>query len=208
MRGGTWRRLGGLALAGAAVLAVTGCGADDTAVSTAAVVAPAPATSWFYDSGGTAVDTPSAPAPATVGLGVNIPRPGTFTVPRPVPHGELPTYTPLPAPCGGYSTPQTINPGAVPGAGSAVVSWLSDSRTEVTGYRVQAVDQVLVTGAQPAPVTQTAAQPTGCVTVTATLTGLTSGHAYVFWLEEQVTDPTTGVVHLVQVGSSQPVTIG
>lgn len=208
MRGGTWRRTGGLLLAGAAVLAVTGCAADDTSVQTAAVAAPAPATSWFYDSGGTAVDDPGASSPATLGLAPVIPRPGTFEVPRPVPHGVLPTYVPAPAPCGGYSTPRIINPGAVPGTGSAVVSWMADNRTEVVGYRVQAVDQVLVTGAQPAPVTQTAAQPAGCVQVTADLTGLTSGHAYVFWLEEQTQDPTTGVVQLFQVGSSQPVTIG
>jgi hypothetical protein len=40
-----------------------------------------------------------------------------------------------------------------------------------------------------------------------TFAGLTSGVPYVFWLEEEVPD-TFGVLRWVQVGTSQPVTIG
>jgi hypothetical protein len=151
---------------------------------------------------------PTPTAPATIAMTPEIPRPGTFTVPRPVPHGVLPTYVPRPAACGGFTSPKQMTPGAVAGVGSATVSWQADNRTEVVGYRVQAVDQVLVTGTQPAPVQQTVAQPAGCIAVTATVGGLTSGDPYVFWLEEQVTDATTGVTRFVQVGTSDPVVIG
>jgi hypothetical protein len=85
---------------------------------------------------------------------------------------------------------------------------MADEQTEVVGYRVQAVTQVLMSGTQPQPVMQAAAQPGGCVQVSVTLTGLTSGDPYVFWLEEQVLDPTNSVVRFVQVGSSEPVVIG
>jgi hypothetical protein len=44
--------------------------------------------------------------------------------------------------------------------------------------------------------------------VSVTLTGLTSGVPYVFWLEEQVTSVSTGVTRLVQVGTSGAVVIG
>jgi hypothetical protein len=65
-----------------------------------------------------------------------------------------------------------------------------------------------MSGTQPQPVMQAAAQPGGCVQVSVTLTGLTSGDPYVFWIEEQVLDPTNSVVRFVQVGSSEPVVIG
>jgi hypothetical protein len=189
----------------AALASLSGCAAGTDVQEAAATRTPA-ATTWFLESGGV---VPTAPAaPTTIGLAPVIPRPGTFEVPRPVPHGVIPTYEPPPATCGGYSVPKTINPGATPGRGSATVSWLADDRPEVTGYRVQAVAQTIVTGAQPEPVKQTAAQPGGCVAVSTTVTGLTSGETYVFWLEEAVVDSVTGATHLVHVGSSSPVTIG
>jgi hypothetical protein len=85
---------------------------------------------------------------------------------------------------------------------------MSDNRPEVLGYRVQAVSQQLVGGEQPAPLMQTAAQPDGCMPVSVTITGLTSGVPYVFWLEEQVTSASTGVTRIVQVGTSSAVVIG
>ena len=204
MTSGGRRRLG-LLLALAAV-AVAGCAAT-TDVEEAAATRTATPSTWFLDSGG--VVPPSASAPTTIiGLSPVIPRPGRFEVPRPAPYGVIPDLEPSPAPCAGYSTPKQVNPGAVPGTASATVTWMADDRAEVTGYRVQAVTQTLVTGEQPAPIMQTVAQPGGCVQVTATVTGLTSGDVYVFWLEEAVVDATTSVTRLVQVGSSSPVTIG
>ena len=136
------------------------------------------------------------------------PRPNGITIEPWAAHGQSPTLTPLEPACGGYSSPKRITPGVVAGAGSATVTWQSDDRTEVGSYQVSAVSQQLVAGAQPAPVTATAAQPSGCQQVTVTVTGLVPGQHYVFWLEEQVTSPTTGRVRLEQVGSSAAVLIG
>jgi hypothetical protein len=71
-----------------------------------------------------------------------------------------------------------------PGSGSLKVEWptLYDS-----DYRVTAVPQALVSGAQPEPVWRTVAAGTGC-TVTTTITGLQSGAAYIVWLDA----PNTG----------------
>ena len=96
----------------------------------------------------------------------------------------------------------------MPGAGAATLDWMADNRPEVLGYRVQAVSQRVVEGRQPAPVVQAVAQPDGCVGVTVTVTGLTPGDPYVFWLEEQVTSASTGVTRLVQVGTTGAVVIG
>jgi len=197
------RRLG--LLLAATALSVTGCAAS-TDVSEAAATRTAAPTTWFLDSGG--VVPPSASAPTTIaGFTPAIPRPGNFEIPRPAPYGVAPDLEPSPAPCAGYSTPKVNNPGAVPGIGSATLTWMADDRPEVTGYRVQAVAQTLVTGEQPAPVQQTVAQPSGCVQVTTTMTGLTSGETYIFWLEEAVVDSTTSATRLFQVGASSPVTI-
>ena len=49
-------------------------------------------------------------------------------------------------------------------------------------YRITAVPQKLVTGSQPAPRWQTVRAGAGC-TVTATITGLTSGAPYIVWLD-------------------------
>jgi hypothetical protein len=96
----------------------------------------------------------------------------------------------------------------VPGARTATISWLADNRPEVLGYRVSAVSQRLVTGAQPAPPQQTVAQPGGCVPLSITMAGLRPGEPYVFWMEEQTLDSRTGAVRFVQVGTSEAVVIG
>jgi hypothetical protein len=136
------------------------------------------------------------------------PRPDGITVRPWARHGQSPTLTPLEPACGGYTSPTRIVPGITAGAGSATVTWMSDDRAEVRSYQVSAVSQTLVGGTQPAPVTATAARPDGCQQVSVTVPGLVTGRSYVFWLEEQVTSPSTGVTRLEQVGSSSPVVIG
>jgi hypothetical protein len=137
------------------------------------------------------------------------PRPGQVTIVPDAAVGTPPTFSRRPDACGGGATaPRRMAPGVVAGAGSATLDWMADGRPEVLGYRVQAVSQRLVAGEQPAAVVQSAAQPAGCVPVTVTITGLTSGVPYVFWLEEQVTSASTGVTRLVQVGTSEAVVIG
>jgi hypothetical protein len=137
------------------------------------------------------------------------PRPHQIVIMPNAAVGTPPSYKQRPDACGGSgTTPRRMVPGVVAGAGSATVDWMSDNRPEVLGYRVQAVSQRLVGGQQPAPVVQTVGQPTGCVPVSVTITGLTSGDPYVFWLEEQVTSASTGVTRLVQVGTTGAVVIG
>jgi hypothetical protein len=137
------------------------------------------------------------------------PRPHQIVIMPNAAIGTPPGYKQRPDACGGGgTTPRRMTPGVVPGAGTATLDWMADARPEVLGYRVQAVSQQLVAGQQPAPVMQTVAQPDGCVPVSVTLTGLTSGVPYVFWLEEQVTSSSTGVTRLVQVGTTSAVVIG
>jgi hypothetical protein len=135
------------------------------------------------------------------------PRPGRITIVPNAAIGTPPTYSPRPDACAGFTSPRRIVPGVVAGAGSATLEWMADGRPEVLGYRVQAVSQQLVGGAQPPPVVQSVAQPGGCVPVTVRVTGLNAGTPYVFWLEEQVTSASTGVTRLVQVGTSDAVVI-
>ena len=66
-----------------------------------------------------------------------------------------------------------------PGAGSFTVQW--PNRYGDT-YRLTAVPQDLITGEQPEPVWQTIKTGAECE-VTATISGLTSGRAYIVWLD-------------------------
>jgi hypothetical protein len=136
------------------------------------------------------------------------PRPNGITLQPWAAHGESPTLTPLEPACGGYTSPKRITPGVTAGSGAATVTWMADDRDEVRSYQVSAVSQELVGGTQPAPVTATAAQPDGCSQLTVTVSGLVTGDSYVFWLEEEITSPSTGVTRLEQVGTSAPVVVG
>lgn len=71
-----------------------------------------------------------------------------------------------------------------PGAGSLTVEWPTQYNSN---YRVTAVLQGVVSGRQPEPVWQAVPAGTGC-SVRTTITGLTSGAAYIVWLDA----PNTG----------------
>jgi hypothetical protein len=147
------------------------------------------------------VDTPVLALPVPRRLEVDLPTPM-------VPYGVPLETTPPPAQCGGYGSLRQVAPGVVPGAASATVSWQADGRDAVQGYRVTAVSQQLVSGEQPAPPQVTVGQRGDCGEVTASIGGLTSGVAYVFWLEELVLDADSRVTEYEQVGSSPAVVIG
>jgi hypothetical protein len=186
-------------------------GEGTRAVDAAAVAPAAPATpaTGFSTSGGTGSIVVPAPAVAAPPSMI-VPHPEVVrqaVVPPYVPVGRAPTLTPPPAKCGGYATPRRLTPTVVPGTGSATVTFPADPSLDVRGYRVQAVDQRLVTGTQPAHVVATAAQVSGCVDVTVALSGLTSGNPYVFWVEEQQVDDAHQLTQFVQVGSSEPVVV-
>ncbi len=67
----------------------------------------------------------------------------------------------------------------VPRPGALTVSW---PRQYDSGYRITAVPQPLVSGAQPTYAWQDVAAGPGC-TVTTTISGLKSGTPYVVWLD-------------------------
>ena len=185
-------------------------GGDGVRAVDAAATAPVANPNNFSSTGGTGsilIPAPALAAPPTM----IVPHPEVVRVgiaPPYVPYGVPAKTSPPPAKCGGYSTPRRITPTVVPGTGSATVSFPSDPSSDVQGYRVQAVRQALATGTQPPHVVATAAQRTGCGAVTVSLSGLTSGTPYVFWLEEQSVDKVDGKTLYVQVGSSEPVVIG
>jgi hypothetical protein len=147
------------------------------------------------------VDTPVLALPVPRRLEVDLPTPM-------VPYGVPLETAPPPAQCGGYGSLRQVPPGVVPGAGSATVSWQADGRDVVQGYRVTAVSQRLVSGEQPAPPQVTVGRRDDCGEVTASIGGLTSGVAYVFWLEELVLDADSQVTVYEQVGWSPAVVIG
>ncbi|MGY1773685.1 fibronectin type III domain-containing protein [Blastococcus sp. SYSU D00813] len=147
------------------------------------------------------VDVPGVAVPVPRDIDLEI-------VPPVVPRGVVPEFEPPPATCGGYSSPRRILPGVVPGPGSATLSWMADSdNSAVRGYRVQAVSQQLVTGAQPEPPQVLVGQRDDCGEVGATLTGLTPGAYYAFWLEEQVWDEQSQRMRYLHVGTTDPVLI-
>jgi hypothetical protein len=156
-----------------------------------------------------------APAPAPVveppvvatGPAPVAPRGVDLDVPNPVvPRGAPMEVEPPPATCGSSGTPRRILPTVVPGAGTATVTWPADGHGDVLRYRVHAVSQRLVAGAQPAHPTLLADQPEGCVPVTVQFAGLQRGVPHVFWLEEEVRGSLSP--RWVQLGTTAPVVIG
>jgi hypothetical protein len=88
----------------------------------------------------------------------------------------------------GCDTNRAVDPVLIPitvrpGAGSLTVSW---PRQYDSGYRIDAVPQPLISGAQPAHTWQDVPAGPGC-TVTATIRGLTPGKPYVVWLDAPAT---------------------
>jgi hypothetical protein len=200
-----------VAVGAAGLIAFSGPGTELAAELTAtrtAVAAPAPAPAADPPVAVVDVPEPVIPVPVSPAPTVSVPRPRPVGLDlRPsVPVGVAPETEPRPDPCGGFVTPRRITPAVEPGPGTATVSWQADERTAVSGYRVRAVRQEWVTGAQPQPPERTAAQPGGCAPVAVSFDGLARGGTYVFWLEEEVQDSYSA--RWVQVGTSEPVAIG
>jgi len=158
-------------------LALAGCsalGLDSTMVpNTSASATPGPVSGagWVVSTTGSA--TPS-PAPSLGGGASRSPAlpPVSFLPPDP---GCAKQWTVDPV-----LIPMTVEPAA----GSVTVTW---PRQYASKYRIAAVPQPLVAGNQPAYTWQDVPAASGC-TVTATISGLTSGTPYVIWLDA----PNTG----------------
>jgi hypothetical protein len=181
-------RLGWLVVAAFAAGTLTGCGAGSPAPE-ASAEPQAAEKPWVV------VEPGNPSASATVKKGGS-PRPG------------LPPVSYLPTASAGCTVPwpqddRVLIPMVVtPIAGGFKVQWpASYGQT----YRLTAVHQGLVAGAQPEPTWQTVQAGTNC-TVSATITGLISGDPYIVWLDAPTTprhldgsrslySGKTGVVH-------------
>jgi hypothetical protein len=156
-----------LALGGCAALSVGGDkGGDSSEGTTAKLGEP-----WIQVERGRATPSPSAPtgkpsATPTTPLATLTPDPGCTKI---WPRTDWRVLIPIEV---------TV------GTGSVEVEWPTQYDSN---YRVAAVPQQLVTGAQPEPAWKAVAAGTGCTTTT-TITGLTSGAPYIVWLDA----PNTG----------------
>jgi hypothetical protein len=155
----------GLALALAALpFTLTGCGGNATPTASASQTPTGDA--WVVVQTGS--PTPSATGSQFTGT----------------PPPALPSVSFLPTDSGcGQDYPDTglvlIPMVVTPIAGGFKVSWPSKYGSY---YRITAVLQGLVTGAQPEPTWQTVNATGGC-TVSATISGLKSGAPYIIWLD-------------------------
>ncbi|GAA3346277.1 hypothetical protein GCM10020358_56690 [Amorphoplanes nipponensis] len=154
-------------------IALGGCGAlglgPPAGAPGSAAATPEPGGDWIVVAPGSA--TPS-PAPSRLGSRAPVLPPVSFLPVRP-----------------GCAKSWIVNPPlipieVVPGARRLTVTW---PRQQDSDYRITAVRQPLIAGAQPDYTWQNVAAGTGC-TVTATITGLDPGVPYVVWLDA----PNTG----------------
>src|SRR3954454_21214839 len=123
MTDGRRRRWSALPMVALTVLA--GGATSSSPVQVAAATRSAAAPTWFLEAGGIVPSPPAAPS--TIGLEPAIPRPHEpELVPRCFPRGVGIGDDPPPAVCGGYASPVQISPAAVPGPGSATISWQAD----------------------------------------------------------------------------------
>lgn len=177
MASATWRqRAGRLAVLPAVAVAclLAGCSAAGATPAAAPIGPPS----------GVVVAPTAAPikvtvAPASVAPGAVLRSAATPSLPPA-------RYVP---PCPRYPQPKQIPLQVSPGSGSARVSWVSDGDASVRTYRVTAVSQHLVAGAQPAAPTTTTPLGIGCGPRSVSFSGLRHGTGYVFWLEEGIADP-------------------
>ncbi|HEX8630738.1 MAG TPA: fibronectin type III domain-containing protein [Catenuloplanes sp.] len=183
------------------VLLAGGCDLPGSGAAGRPTATPKPSStdSWVVTAGG----GPSA-SPSTRSVASPSPAP---TPARPAPAQEPPATAP-PA-CSGTSRPGQLNGlTVVPGAGSATVSWYHAGDPAVVRYRLAAVPQKLAAGSQ-SPLDWRDV-PTGapCRTVTSTITGLTPGAPYIFWLDAVSTARVGAGDRDIAVGRSGVVTVG
>jgi hypothetical protein len=190
----------------AALFALAGCGA-----LTSAAKAPGATSTVTRGSDATTTFVPGDLVPSTASASVPLPSPTAMqpSLPSlpPVPTAS-PTVadTEIPSPCG-YRQPGGIDGvTTVPGPGTLTVTWWHPGDPTVRSYRVAAVSQQLRYGPQPEPNWVTLTPTAGCRAMTATLTGLARGSAYVVWVDAVSKTPLGTVTEELMVGRSSVVT--
>lgn len=140
---------------------------------------------WFWYQQGDRVASPVGPAlPA-----LTTPGAGATTVPGPV---AQPTYSARPRCLTRLRADTMYWLNATPGVGEATVSWMSLGDPRIVEYRIASVLQNRPGGSVPPATWTTVPKPSGCQQMSATVTGLTRGNWYVFWLDVVVTTLPTG----------------
>lgn len=210
-RGGV--RLGLVVLLGAGL---TSCGAAaapaDDAVTPAAASLPVIRSSVLRGSAARSTapqwQGPQPPAPTSAPSQAPLGEAGSSSrtpVPLRAP-ASSPTSTAVPCTSGlGPGTPTGLDVSVR--AGAAVVTWKAPDATThpVENWLLAAADQEPPRGST---ITwQTVAAGPGCGTVSATVTGLTSGHRYAFWLEDVVISAEDGIPQAHLYGTAAPVVI-
>lgn len=207
------RRGAAAALGAAAVLALTtGCvPLGPFGAATDAATSSPPLSTAAGDPGqasvlGTGVPEPDPvtppPAPATA------PDPYWNLTPPPLTTATPePTATPTGTATCDLRTRRTVPFQAVGAPGQASLSWYSHGGGSLEGWKVAVVPQQLVSGEQPPLRWQDVAAPPGCVLVSTTITGLTSGQTYSFWLHAQISTPMDPGGTLEMVGRTTPLVV-
>jgi hypothetical protein len=136
--------------------------------------------SWVVVAQGSA--TPSASTRGVAPSPTASPSSGLLALSTSTPT-PTPTLTPVPN-CTGFQRQGQINGlTAVPGAGAASVTWYNPGGDNLTSYRLTAIPQHLVSGAQAALRWKSIVPQRMCGMMTATITGLTKGRPYVLSLD-------------------------
>ncbi|WIM94852.1 fibronectin type III domain-containing protein [Actinoplanes oblitus] len=135
---------------------------------------PSATSPWLWMTAGSV-----APSPATSFTPRARPAAATLSPTVAPPAGPTPSRSPS---CGtaGFKGGAVDGMTVTPGSTSAVVTWFNPGGDDLVDYRITAVSQHLVVGAQPETPGWTTVTPSGCGWMTATVTGLTPGTPYVF----------------------------
>jgi hypothetical protein len=142
-----------------------GCGGTSTPAATSSEKAPKQEP-WV-------VVDPGSPTPSAASAKAGSPKPAL------PPASFLPTAAACKIAWPSYVGQVYIPMMVTPGSGSFTVQW--PNRYGNT-YRIAAVPQSLVSGAQPDPAWKTITTGSECE-ASGTITGLTSGEAYIIWLD-------------------------
>ncbi|BCJ41755.1 hypothetical protein GCM10010168_74430 [Actinoplanes ianthinogenes] len=160
-------------LAGPLLLAA--CASSGTAQ---AAPSPSGTSPWIWSTAGSVAPSPTTSfAPRA--------RPAAATLPPAVSPSATPTPNRSPACDAAAFRGGAINGVDVtPGTTSAMVTWFNPGGADLVQYRIIAVSQDLVAGAQPESPGWLTVTPGGCGWMSATVTGLVPGTPYVFSVDE------------------------
>ncbi|UQX86844.1 hypothetical protein M6D93_11045 [Jatrophihabitans telluris] len=155
---------------------------------------------------------PAVPAlPVLTTVSSSVP-PGTPAAPAPVASGSIPIAAPTastgPSCSAQLSFHSAASVGVSVSAGVATVQWPSSYDPVIQSWRVIVVPNSPIPTSAANALRVVTVAPTGlCMaTLSATVSGLTRGHSYVFWLDAIVNNNESGGTVAHNVGHSNPVT--